>query len=156
MPHFLHPFPEKQANLTRRFPVRHRRVCGPLALVPLLNVVLLAWLFYVVNSAFVLQPGIVMDLPSAPFAEGARFGTLVVTLTQEGMIFLNDERVPLDQLPDVLKKAVPDPSSSALLIEADGRVRHRALVDIYNMAADAGFREVTLATRLPGKAGPEP
>jgi biopolymer transport protein ExbD len=142
---------ERLVTLPRRFRTRRPLARSPLAVIPLINVVLLLWLFSIVNSSFVLQPGIRMKLPAAPFTAGARYGTLVVTLTQEGLIFFNDERVNLDALSAVFAKSVSGKSPMPLLIEADGRIRYQTLVDIYNMATEAGFREVVLATRLPGR-----
>ena len=156
MIHSFHPDIERLASLPRRFRTRLRPARSPLAVVPLLNVVLLLWLFSIVNSSFVLQPGIRMDLPAAPFTAGARYGTLVVTLTQEGLVFFNDERVSLDALSAAFARSVSGKSPMPLLIEADGRVRYQTLVDIYNMATTAGFREVVLATRLPGRTAETP
>jgi len=34
-------------------------------------------------------------------------------------------------------------------VEADGRVPYRRIVDLYNLAAAAGIREILLATRVP-------
>ncbi|HOW98659.1 MAG TPA: biopolymer transporter ExbD [Kiritimatiellia bacterium] len=146
---------ERLSTLRRRFRTRLRPATGPMATVPLLNVFLLLWLFHIVNSAFVLQPGIRMQLPAAPFTAGAHYGTRVVTLTQEGQIFFEDERVSLAELPAALAKAVGR-TPSPLLIEADGRVRHQVLVHIYAMATEAGFREVLLATRLPERTAEAP
>lgn len=146
---------ERLSTLRRRFRTRLRLVSGPMATVPLLNVFLLLWLFHIIQSAFVLQPGIRMQLPAAPFTSGARYGTRVVTLTQEGQIFFDDERMSMAELPAALAKAASW-APSPLLIEADGRVRHQALVHIYAMATEAGFREVLLATRLPERAVENP
>ncbi|MBU1692708.1 MAG: biopolymer transporter ExbD [Verrucomicrobia bacterium] len=156
MRHSFHSDSEKLASLPCRFRTRLRPARSPLAVVPLLNVILLLWLFSLVNSSFVLQPGIRMELPAAPFTAGARYGTLVVTLTQEGLVFFNDERVSLDALKNVFVKSASGKSPRPLLIEADGRVRYQTLVNIYNMATEAGFREVVLATRLPGRTAEKP
>ena len=156
MRHSFHPGVERLVTLPRRFHTRLRPACDPMSVVPLLNVVLLLWLFSMINSSFVLQPGIRMELPSAPFTAGARYGTWVVTLTQEGLVFFNDERVPLEGLKAAFVKTVSGKEPVSLLIEADGRVRHQTLVDIYTMATEAGFREVVLATRLPGRTADTP
>lgn len=156
MLHTFHPEIERLSSLRRRFRTRLRLACGPMAAIPLLNVLLLLWLFMVVHSSFVLRPGIRMQLPAAPFTAGARYGTLVVTLTQEGLVFFGDERMGLNELPAALSKAAAAKSDAPLLIEADGKVRQQVLVNVYTMATEAGFREVVLATRLPDRTAGAP
>ena len=152
MRHALHLSVEPQGALVRRFRSRLRPARGPMDAVPLVTVALLLLLFFIINSAFVLQPGMIMELPSSAFAAGARYGALVVTLTQEGMVFFNDERTTLDGLESGFAQAVFEHPEATLLVEADARVSHGALVQIYNMAAAAGIREVVLATRATAAA----
>ena len=86
------------------------------------------------------------------FEGGEPYGSLVVTIAQEGMIFFNDERKTLDGLGNAFRQAVHDDPTARVLVEADGRVPHSMLVRIYNMAKEAGIKEVTLATRM-GSSG---
>lgn len=156
MPDTFHPETERLSSLRRRFRTRLRLACGPMAAVPLVNVLLLLWLFLIVHSSFVLRPGIRMQLPAAPFNAGTRYGTWVVTLTQEGLVFFGDERMGLNELPAALAQAASAKPDTPLLIEADGKVRQQVLVNVYTMASEAGFREVVLATRLPDRAAGAP
>lgn len=134
----------------RRFHATHRSLRGLLAVAPWVNVVLLVLMFFVVNSSFVIQPGISLNLPTTPVTGGARFGDLVVTIPQEGMFFFNDERMTLDGLAAALAREAREHPDAALLVEADGRIDHQTLVRVYGMAHQAGLREVVLATRQPG------
>jgi biopolymer transport protein ExbD len=116
---------------------------------PWVDVVLLIFLFFIVNSSFVLRPGISMELPVSPMMDGARYDAMVVTVAQDNMVFFNDEKTSLDGLAPKLEEAARKRPDAALVIEADARVQNRTLVSIYNMAAAAGLKQVTLATRLP-------
>ncbi len=136
------------AFFRRRFFTRLSR-CRPWPdPVPLADVVLLIFLFFVARSSFVLQPGIRIRLPAAPFEDGTAYGTLVVTLSQEGMVFFNDQRTTLGGLRSSFQQAAHERPEAVLLVEADGRVPNRTLVEVYRMAAEAGIGEVVLATRL--------
>jgi len=136
-------------TLVRHFRSRLRPARGPVEAVSLVNVVLLLLLFFMLNSGYVLQPGLVLDLPEAVFTAGARYGALVVTLTQEGMVFFNDERTTLEGLESGFAQAVFEQPEATLMIEADARVNHGTLVQIYNMAAASGIHKVVMATRGP-------
>jgi biopolymer transport protein ExbD len=115
----------------------------------LADVILLLFLFYLAHSSFILQPGISMDLPSMPFRDGTLDSAKVVTLTQEGLVFYDDERTTLDGLASAFAQARHDDPSTRLIIEADRRVPHGTLVAVYRMASEAGLQGVTLATRMP-------
>jgi len=134
--------------LRRRYRPHQRLFKGPIDVVPLVNVILLFMLFFIVQSPFVMQPGITVNLPTSSFASGVPYGAMVVTVSQEGLVFFNDERTTLEGLGTVFAQAVFDHPDSSLVIEADGRVQHSTLVQIYNMATAAGIKTVVLATRI--------
>ncbi len=133
----------------RRFLVRLKPARGPLDVVPLISVTLLVFLFLLIHSSFVLRPGIAVNLPSAAFLEGAPYGSAVVTVTQQGMIFFNDERTHLEKLGPALTQAVFERPDMTLVIEADEMIRNNTLVQIYNIASIAGVKKIVLATRPP-------
>jgi biopolymer transport protein ExbD len=147
---------ERIRFLRRRFPPHRRLFCGPADAVPLVNLVLLLMMFMIVHSSFVLKPGVTVNLPEAAFASGAGLGATVVTVSQEGMVFFNDERTTLEGLESAFSQAAFEKPDAALVIEADGQVRHSTIVRIYNMAMAAGIRKVVMATRVSptGEAGP--
>jgi biopolymer transport protein ExbD len=138
--------------LRRKFPSKTRPVRGILEVAPWVNVVLLVLLFFIVNSSHVMRPGIMMDLPAAPMVDGARYDAMVVTVTEDNMMFFEDERTTLEGLAPRLAEASRQRPDSALVIEADARVQNRTLVGIYNTAAAAGLKKVMLATRLAAPA----
>ncbi len=142
------PLYTRISKLRRRYRPENRIARGIIDAGPLVDVALLVFLFFLVNSAFVLQPGIIVNLPESAFVAGTQYGSMVVTISQEGLIFFNDERTTMEGLGLSFAQAVHEDPNAPLIIEADGRVRHRALVDVYNMAMDAGIKEIALGTRI--------
>ena len=133
-------------TVRRRFKGRYRRAVGPIEVAALLNVVMLAGLFLFASSRFVLQPGVRVRLPEAPFQDGAPYGARVLTLSQEGLAFFNDERMAMDGLGSALARS---DGGTPLLIEADEGTPCGVLIEVYSLAVQAGIREVVLATRPP-------
>ena len=129
------------------FSPQSRLFRGPMPVVPFVNVALLIVLFMTLDSAFVLRPGVVVELPEAEFASGSRYGSMVVTLTQEGKVFFNDEWMPMDELEFAIKQAAHRRKDLSLVIEADARVPYGAIVRVMNMATAARIQQVDLATR---------
>jgi biopolymer transport protein ExbD len=134
-------------SVRRRFKGRYRRAVGPIEVTALLNVILLVGMFHFASLRFVLQPGVRVRLPEAPFTDGAPYGARVLTLSQEGMIFFNDERITLDRLESALARPASDAGAAPLLIEADAGTSYGTLMEAYSLAMKAGIREVVLATR---------
>lgn len=132
----------------RVFRPRLRRAAVPLDAVAFLNVVLVAVLYYLVQAPFVLQPGVRLELPEAAFADGQSYDALVVAVSQEGMVFFNDRRVTLAGLRSEILKALHERPARPLIVEADRRVPHGTLVNIYNLAMECGAKSVSLATRV--------
>ena len=137
--------------LQRQFQPRVRYICRLFEPAALLNAIVLTVAAFLLTARFVLQPGVTVALPEAPFHEGAPYGALVVTLSQEGLVFFNDERMTLDDLRAAFAQTRHDQPAAALVIEADARVSAGMLVNIYNMARAAGIQEVLIASRLPAQ-----
>lgn len=109
---------------------------------------LLALAFFVVVSPFVLQPGIKITLPESPFTGGARFDSMVLSITSGGWFYFNDERLDSERLPAALEAAARANPGVPLIIEADELVRHGAVIEAWNAALGAGVAEVSIATRI--------
>ena len=109
---------------------------------------LLVLAFFVAVSPFVLQPGVNITLPESPFTGGARFGSMVLSITSSGWFYFNDERLDSERLPAALSAAVRADPAAPLIIEADESVRHGAVIEAWNAALGAGISEVSIATRI--------
>ena len=109
---------------------------------------LLALAFFLAVSPFVLQPGINITLPRASFTGGARFDSMVLSITRGGWFYFNDERLNLTRLPSALKAAVEERPGFPLIIEADEHVTHGIVVAAWDAARAAGVGDVSIATRI--------
>jgi biopolymer transport protein ExbD len=148
------PLRERLFHLRRPFPPRQRGVAGLLDVAPWIDVTLLALLFFIVMSATVKKPGLLVQLPEAIPTTGARYDAQVLTVPQPGIFFFADQRVSEPLLAERLAAVAREHPGQELVIEADGSVSHAALTGLYNIAVEAGWSRIVLATRLPG-ASPE-
>lgn len=102
-------------------------------------------------SELVIRPGISLDLPAAEFRDGShfrKFETILITLSREGMVFFNDELTTLDGLAPAIARAAHAEKDTSILIQADSSIDYGTLIGIFNMAADAGIEDVTLASGI--------
>ena len=134
---------------------------GLVSSAPWLSVALLVGLYLYGLAPNVLQPGIVVQLPDAPFTDGRHYGHNIAVLSlpvaghsgRDEIFFFDDQRylgrepLEMDGLRAALAVAFSQKQNLPLVVEADRMVRHETIVKLFDMAADAGFREVNLATR---------
>jgi biopolymer transport protein ExbD len=139
----------------RRFSTGVRKTPGVMDPVPLVTVALLFYLFLLVQSAFVLQPGVTVQLPVSEFRDGAPYNSLVITLAQDNLFLFEDRAVQEADLPAAMAAAVRERPDVTLIIEADRRVSHDKLMSVYNIAGQCGLRRVLLATRGPSTLEPD-
>ena len=145
----------------RRYRPENHLNRGLVSAAPWVNLGLLIALYLYLLAPNVLQPGIVVQLPETPFMDGRHYGHNMVVLSlpvagrveREEIFFFNDDRYmerepgQMDALRAALAKARNDKPNLPLVLEADQAVRHATIVRLFDMAAEAGFREVNLATR---------
>lgn len=147
------------AYFHRRFIPRCRVKRGLIDVASFIDMTLLLFLVFLVHSSYVLQPGIRLQLPASSFLDGEGFDSIVLTVSQQGMLFFQDEMMRKDKLKEKLVGAVferrGDKENVSLLLQADRGVSHEQLVELYNIAMEAGIKDVVLATRVPsGPGGP--
>jgi biopolymer transport protein ExbD len=109
---------------------------------------LLVLAFFLAVSPFVLQPGINIRLPESPFTGGARFESMVLSITRGGWYYFNDERLQAEGLEEALESAARGSERVPLIIEADEQVEHGEVIHAWNAAQKAGIEEVSIATRI--------
>jgi biopolymer transport protein ExbD len=115
---------------------------------PLVNLVFLLLLFFVLNSQFVMQPGVSVSLTSLnDVPMKASFQSLVVTVARDDLLFFDDRLVPMDKLEQTLHDAVQQGRGHELIIKADKQVAQGTVMEIMGAAVRAGIPMVNIAAR---------
>ena len=122
---------------------------GQLDIAPLIDVVFLLLIFFMLTSNFVVQPGIRVSLPKAISSEVIRSENLVVTLTGQDLLFLNDEPVTVEQLVPRIRQAAQQ--SKTVLLKADTNASLGRVVEIWDLCRESGIGQINIATNQ--KAG---
>ena len=116
-------------------------------LTALVNVVLLLVFFFLLSSAFVQQAGIKIDLPSSRTLVAFPHKSLVVMLTAADEVYFQNTKMTLADLRALLEKEAASSTDQQVVIQSDGRVPYKTIVEVMNMAFQLNFRAVNLATR---------
>lgn len=134
-------------SLRRRFMSRSRRFPPSVEPAAMVDVVLLILMFFIISSSYVTRPGVQISLPVSDQSQGFQMNAMVVTLTRNGLIFFNDQRLDLNELFKALQRAHIENPDLPLVIEADESVTVDVQMRVVGDATRAGIEEIALATR---------
>ena len=121
-----------------------------LNLTPLIDVVFLLLIFFMVSTTFDRQSEIAIALPessSEPVAE--KQNELVITIDAKGGYFVNQEEVVSSRI-DILRSAIftaaKGGESPQVVIQADRKTPHQAVIGAMDALRQLGFNHLTFAT----------
>lgn len=120
-------------------------------LTPLIDVVFLLLIFFMVSTTFTRESRISIDLPesSAEPVESEET-SIEVTIDDQGRYYVNQQLVvnkKIETLKQAIRLAVGDKENPALIINADAKSTHQAVITAMDAARQLGIVHLSLATR---------
>ena len=113
---------------------------------PFVDVVLVLLILFMLAAPVVYQTGIRVQLPAAVTAGKMRHITLKFTVSENGEVWLEGERLPAGSIEALVKKALSlDPAADAML-SADKRSSHGSVLEVIDAVRRAGIRDIALGT----------
>lgn len=123
-----------------------------IGLAPLIDVVFILLLFFVVTTTFTRETQLKVDLPEAVSGtppQEAEKKRLEVVIDAEGNYLLNEKALiknDLDTLMAALAKESAGDTSLPLIISADGKTPHQAVITAMDAAGKLGFAHLRMTT----------
>lgn len=117
---------------------------GQLDMAPMIDVVFLLLIFFMLTSNFVLQPGIGVSLPKAITSEVLSGENVVITLTGQDLLFLNEQPININDLVARLKEAARD--KKTVLLRADINASLGRVVEIWDLCRELNIPQINIAT----------
>ena len=122
-----------------------------ISLTALIDVVFLLLIFFMISTSFNRESEINVDLPEATAEkQEAEQNVIDLTIDREGHFYINGKKVVntrIVTLIKALKRVIKDQEQPALLISADGRTPHQAVVTAMDAARTLGINHLSLATK---------
>jgi biopolymer transport protein ExbD len=120
-------------------------------LTPLIDVVFLLLIFFMVSTSFNRESAISVDLPEATAQKQESEQTPIdLTIDREGHFYINGKKVINTQITTLIKAlsiAIKDQEQPSLIINADGKTAHQAVVTAMDAARSLGINHLSLATK---------
>jgi biopolymer transport protein ExbD len=119
-------------------------------LTPLIDVVFLLLIFFMVSTTFEHQSRIQIELPEATAQPSKpEDESLEILIDAQGQYFLGDQQVvntELKTLKGAIRKAVGEREAMPVIIRADARTPHQAVVRALDATSQLGLVHISLAT----------
>ncbi len=112
----------------------------------LTDVVLQLLIFFLLSSAFVVQSGIKVELPKAVPAESETSSNIVVSITEQGSVFVNAEPVAMDALTDRIRTLLAEHPEQLVILQADRTVSLQLAVQAMDAVKAGGGTRFLIAT----------
>lgn len=132
--------------------IRDRRAADEpeLNLVPLIDVILVLIIFFVITTTFDARSVMKLELPRASAEETqAQTQALSVLVNADGRYFVDDRealRTDVESLKRTIVEAAGDDRQRPVLLRADARTPHQAVVTAMDALGQLGFRQISIAT----------
>jgi len=117
-------------------------------IIPMIDTIFFLLVFFMVASlSMTLQTGMPVSLPRAQAAQREALTKVTISLTADGGLYLDQQRIALDALEGALARRVRENPRVVVVLNADERVQHGRVVAAMDAAKRAGAARMAIATR---------
>lgn len=114
------------------------------ALVDVMTVLLIIFMI----TTPMIQSGVQVDLPEASAAAPDLAEGLVVTVTRDGSVYLEDRLLSMSQFDGVFKAIFEEQQDKQVFIRGDDQVPYGAVIAVLDKLKEHGVTQIGLATSL--------
>jgi biopolymer transport protein ExbD len=130
--------------------IRPKRSSMRMDLAPLIDVVFQLLIFFMLTSSF-MNPALRLQLPRAATHERIEPDQLVVSIDESGAIYVNFERVSMDNLGAVLQQKLAASDKKQVNFRGDANLPYKIFVKVMDIAKQAGAKQFNLVHEHEGK-----
>lgn len=123
---------------------RVQRGLDAMNMTPLIDIIFQLLIFFMLSSSFSFPSGIDVKLPKAVTSDKVQAQDLVITITSENVIYLNNGVVTMKELEKYL--TMDDNKNRPVLIRSDRRSSMGRIVDVWDLARSLGVQQINIAT----------
>lgn len=116
------------------------------SLASLTDIVMLLLVFFLLSSTYIVQPGIKVELPQSETAQVIDEKSIIVSVTRDGTIWVQDERTGLGRLAAALRPFLIHGAAQTIIIKADRNVTLETTVKVIDRIKAAGGVRFLIAT----------
>lgn len=116
-----------------------------LNVVPLIDVVFVLLIFTILTSSLTKETGVSVDKPQAQSAGELNRQSILVAITREGTVHVNERQVDMESLQDVLRRMLAENALGEVVLIADRESNTGLLVAVMDACNLAGAKKISVA-----------
>jgi biopolymer transport protein ExbD len=116
-----------------------------LNVVPLIDVVFVLLIFTILTSSLTKETGVTVDKPQAQSAGELNRQSILVAITREGTVHVNERQVDMESLQDVLRRMLAENALGEVVLIADRESNTGILVNVMDACNLAGAKKISVA-----------
>jgi len=122
------------------------RRSAELNMAPMMDMVFILLIFFIVTTSFTRETGVDVSKPKASTSKSLARENILIGVTKEGSIHINEGQVSLSVLGNVLKHYMAESPDRPVVIVADREASVARVVDILDECNLAKVRKVSLSS----------
>ena len=122
-------------------------------LIPLIDVLLMTLIFLLVTTSFSREARLQLQLPEAGVDSRIESEALRIAIDAQGQYFINGKQLlstSAETLRSAMQQAVGARKDPVVVVQADRKTPHEAVVRVMDAARRLGYTHLTFATQAPG------
>ncbi|MGL1903064.1 MAG: biopolymer transporter ExbD [Fibrobacterales bacterium] len=125
-------------------PKRERKAAN-IDIAPMLDMVFILLIFFIVTSSFTRETGVDVTKPQAKSASEVNKENIMIAITREGTVHVNERQVDLITLKDVLGQMISKNPDREVILIADQDSNTGAVVNVIDVCNLTGVKKVSIA-----------
>ena len=118
-------------------------------MMPLIDMIFILLIFFLVTASFVRESGVEVNRPEAASAEAKEATGIVVGVTDEGTVFIDNQQVDLRRVRGLVEIFLSENKEGGVIIDADSACPTGRLVAVLDQCRLAGAENVAVSASKP-------
>jgi biopolymer transport protein ExbD len=112
---------------------------------PLVDVTLVLLIVFMVTTPMIMKPSINVNLPKASSSDQTAPAEFNVTITKEGVIYANGDKLSEDALKSKAAELVAKKPEVQAMISADKETAHGVVINVIDIIKSAGVKKFAIS-----------
>lgn len=124
---------------------RKNREAATFDIAPMMDMVFILLLFFIVTSTFTRETGVDVSKPKASSARDLARESILIGITRQGSVHINETQVNLSTLRTILRQMVAEAPERPVIVVTDRDAPSGRIVDVLDECNIAKVRKVSIA-----------
>ncbi|MCZ7591103.1 MAG: biopolymer transporter ExbD [Kiritimatiellae bacterium] len=138
--------------MPRRTSIKPLREISEINMTPLIDLTFLLLITFIITMPMVEQ-GIPINLPKGHAQDMDQTKSRIITLDNEGRLYLDNVAMPIEHLGDQIKSLTVGDPDLTVMVRADEKLAYGKVVEVMRILHDANVTRLALVTTPDAKPG---